>query len=148
MRQEAIMRARRTWTLALLALSLAMPYSAAGSTRRGHRQVRYSYASSRTVVVRHHNRNHALKRKAAWTGAGFAAGRAAGPAGSVAVGTAKHRHDLAAGGHRRNKALVKIGAPVAAGAAFGPAGTVAYEGYEHRRWIKHKLTGRHHRRSA
>src|SRR5262245_44869441 len=116
------MRVRHRLAFALLALFLAMPYSAAGRTRRGYSHGRYHHGASRTVGVRRHR---ALKRKAAWTGAGFAAGRAIGPAGSVAVGTAKHRHDLAAGGKRRNKALVKIGAPVAAGAAFGPPGTLA-----------------------
>jgi hypothetical protein len=63
----------------------------------------------------------------------------AGPVGSAAVGAAKYRKDLAAGGHRTTRAAVKIGAPIAAGAVAGPAGTVGYEAVEHRNWIKRHL---------
>ena len=71
-----------------------------------------------------HSRHHVL-HKAGWAGAGFTAGRVAGPAGSAAVGAAKYRHDLKAGGHRRKRAIVKIGAPIGAGIVAGPAGTPA-----------------------
>ena len=100
----------------------------------------------------HHRHGHAkghhssLKKKAAWAGAGVVVGRVAGPPGSLALGTFKHRRALKAGGHARNKALVKIGAPVAAGAAFGPAGSIAYTGVAHRRWIKRHMLPHHHRR--
>jgi hypothetical protein len=90
--------------------------------------------------VKHdHERRKKLLRKGGWAGAGFAAGRAAGPAGSAAVGVAKYRHDLKAGGKRRTKAVAKIGAPIAAGAVAGPAGTAGYEAVEHRGWIKRHI---------
>ena len=100
------------------------------------------FAKSHHGHAKHHHRS--FKKKAAWAGAGVVVGRVAGPPGSLAVGAVKHRHALKAGGHARNKALVKIGAPVAAGAAFGPAGSAAYAGYAHRRWIKHHLLPHHH----
>jgi hypothetical protein len=94
----------------------------------------------------HHARRKKLLRKGGWAGAGFAAGRVAGPAGSAAVGAAKYRHDLEAGGRRRTKAVAKIGGPIAAGAIAGPAGTAGYEAVEHRGWIKrHILHLRPHR---
>src|SRR5262245_8218325 len=58
-------------------------------------------------------------------GAGFAAGRAIGPAGSAAVGMTKYRKDLKAGGHRRTRAIAKVSGPIAAGAVAGPAGSAA-----------------------
>lgn len=78
-------------------------------------------------------------RQAAWAGAGFAAGHYGGPAGSLGFGSFRHRHELAAGGGTRNRAIVKVVAPVAASVAFGPAGTVGYQAFAHRRWIKHHL---------
>ena len=69
----------------------------------------------------------------------MAAGRAAGPAGSAAVGAAKYRKDLKAGGKRRTKAVAKIGAPIAAGAVAGPAGIAGVEAVEHRKWIKRQI---------
>src|SRR5215510_10096999 len=75
----------------------------------------------------HHKTLHA----AGWAGAGFAAGRVAGPAGSAAVGAAKYRRDLKSGGHRRTRAIAKIGGPIAAGAVAGPAGSAGYEAVEH-----------------
>jgi len=76
----------------------------------------------------------------------LAAGRAAGPAGSAAVGAAKYRKDLKAGGKRRNKAIAKIAAPIAAGAIAGPAGSAGVEAVEHRKWIKrHILRVKPHR---
>jgi hypothetical protein len=86
-----------------------------------------------------HARRKKLLRKGGWAGAGFAAGRVAGPAGSAAVGVAKYRHDLKAGGRRRTKAVAKIGAPIAAGVVAGPAGTAGYEAVEHRGWIKRHI---------
>jgi len=85
-----------------------------------------------------HSRPHVI-HKAGWAGAGLAAGRVAGPAGSAVVGAAKYRHDLKAGGHRRKRAIVKIGAPIGAGIVAGPAGTVGYEAYDHRHWIKRHI---------
>src|SRR5262249_58288672 len=82
---------------------------------------------------------HHIAHKAAWAGAGFAAGQVAGPAGSATVGAAKYRDHLKAGGRRRIRAIRKIGAPIAAGAIAGPAGTVAYEAVEHRSWIKRHI---------
>jgi len=98
---------------------------------------------------KHHVKHHdQLKQQAAWTGAGFAAGQALGPAGSATVGVVRHRRELKAGGSARNHAMVKIGAPIAAGAAFGPAGLIGYEGVEHRHWIaKHVLSGHHQPRA-
>src|SRR5205085_5114436 len=108
---------------------LLLPFSAVAKSRHTH----------------HHATHHSsLKRKAAWAGAGVAVGRVAGPGGSLAFGAVRHRRELKAGGHTRNKALVKVGAPVAAGAAFGPVGTAGYEGFAHRHWIKHHLWPHHH----
>ena len=69
----------------------------------------------------------------------MAAGRAAGPVGSAAVGAAKYRKDLKAGGKRRTKAVAKIGAPIAAGAVAGPVGSAGVEAVEHRKWIKRHI---------
>jgi hypothetical protein len=91
------------------------------------------------TVKHNHPRRRKLLRKGGWAGAGLAAGQVAGPAGSAAVGAAKYRHDLEAGGRRRTKAVAKIGAPIAAGAIAGPAGTVGYEAVEHRGWIKRHI---------
>jgi len=91
------------------------------------------------TVKRNHARRKKLIRKGGWAGAGFAAGQVAGPAGSAAVGAAKYRRDLKAGGHRRTKAIAKIGGPIAAGAIAGPAGTAGYEVVEHRGWIKRHI---------
>ena len=74
-------------------------------------------------TAKHSHARKKLLRKGGWAGAGFAAGRLAGPAGSAAVGAAKYRHDLEAGGRRRTKAVAKIGGPIAAGVVAGPAGT-------------------------
>src|SRR5215475_7165547 len=80
------------------------------------------------AIPRHANthRHHKL-HQAGWAGAGFAAGQAAGPAGSAAVGATKYRKDLKAGGYRRTRAVAKISGPIAAGAVAGPAGSVSYE---------------------
>jgi hypothetical protein len=86
-----------------------------------------------------HQEHHKIAKKGAWAGAGFAAGRAAGPVGSATVGVAKYRKDLKAGGHRRNRAVRKIGGPIAAGAIAGPPGVVGYEAVDHRHWIKRHL---------
>lgn len=91
------------------------------------------------VVKNRPSRTKKLAKEGGWAGAGLAAGRAAGPVGSAAVGAAKYRKDLKAGGKRRTKAVAKIGAPIAAGAVAGPAGTVGVEGVEHRKWIKHQV---------
>jgi hypothetical protein len=91
------------------------------------------------TVKPNHARRKKLLRKGGWAGAGFAAGEVAGPAGSAAVGAAKYRRDLKAGGGRRTKAVAKIGAPIAAGAIAGPAGTAGYEAVEHRGWIKRHI---------
>jgi hypothetical protein len=91
------------------------------------------------VVKHNHARRKKLLRKGGWAGAGFAAGEVAGPAGSAAVGAAKYRRDLKAGGRRRTKAVAKIGGPIAAGAIAGPAGTAGYEAVEHRGWIKRHI---------
>ena len=94
---------------------------------------------TRRVVNHNHQRRKKLTRQGGWAAAGFAAGQAAGPAGSAAVGAAKYRHDLKAGGSRRTKAVAKIGAPIAAGAIAGPAGTAGVEVVEHRKWIKRHI---------
>jgi hypothetical protein len=91
------------------------------------------------TVKPNHARQKKLLRKGGWAGAGFAAGEVAGPAGSAAVGAAKYRRDLKAGGSRRTKAVAKIGGPIAAGAIAGPAGTAGYEAVEHRGWIKRHI---------
>ncbi|HEY2381753.1 MAG TPA: hypothetical protein VGK48_11300 [Terriglobia bacterium] len=91
------------------------------------------------VVKHRHTRRKKLIKKGGWAGAGFAAGEAAGPAGSAAVGAAKYRKDLKAGGTRRTKAVAKIAAPIAAGAVAGPAGSAGVEVVEHRNWIKRHI---------
>jgi hypothetical protein len=97
-------------------------------------------AQARHQVVKHrHPQRKKLAREGGWAGAGFAAGRAAGPAGSAAVGVTKYRKDLKAGGSRRTRAVAKIGGPIAAGAVAGPAGSAAYEAVEHRNWIKRHI---------
>jgi len=93
----------------------------------------------RRLVKHRPSRTKKLARASGWAGAGLAAGRAAGPAGSAAVGVAKYRKDLKAGGERRTKAVAKIGAPIAAGAVAGPAGSAGVEAVEHRKWIKRKI---------
>ena len=85
------------------------------------------------------SRTKKLARAGGWAGAGLAAGRAAGPAGSAAVGVVKDRKDLKAGGKRRTTAMAKIGAPIAAGAVAGPAGSAGGEAVEHRKWIKRHI---------
>jgi|SRR5579883_1004315 len=90
-------------------------------------------------VTKRHQRRKKLIRKGGWAGAGFAAGEVAGPAGSAAVGAAKYRKDLKAGGRKRAGAVAKIGGPIAAGAVAGPAGTVGFEAVEHRNWIRRHL---------
>ncbi|PWU07889.1 MAG: hypothetical protein C5B51_08895 [Terriglobia bacterium] len=93
----------------------------------------------RRVAKHRPSRTKKLAKAGGWAGAGFAAARAAGPAGSAAVGAAKYRKDLKAGGRRRTKALAKIGAPIAAGAVAGPAGSAGVEAVEHRKWIKRHI---------
>src|SRR6516165_4274251 len=118
---------------------LALMATALLAVLSGHDDAFLTAASPVHPTVKHnHERQKKLLRKGGWAGAGFAASRAAGPAGSAAVGVAKYRHDLKAGGRRRTKAVAKIGAPIAAGAVAGPAGTAGYEAVEHRKWI-----GRH-----
>src|SRR5579883_1116384 len=91
-------------------------------------------------LVKHRpSRTKKLAKAGGWAGAGLAVGRVAGPAGSAAVGAAKYRKDLKAGGKRRTKAVAKIGAPIAAGAAAGPAGSAGVEAVEHRKWIKRHI---------
>ena len=93
-----------------------------------------------------HHPHHKIIHKAGWAGAGFTAGRVVGPVGSATVGAAQYRRDLEAGGHRRNRAAVKIGGPIAAGVVAGPAGSVGYAAVEHRHWIKrHVLHLKPHR---
>jgi hypothetical protein len=91
------------------------------------------------ALVRHH---HSLTNRAAWTGTGIAAGEAV-PGGGAVIGTIRHRHEFAAGGHARNKALIEVGAPAVAGVTLGPAGVVGYEGIAHRRWIESHIFGMH-----
>src|SRR5215470_1880371 len=104
-------------------LTTAAPYSRQSTTRQQH----------------HH---HRILHKGAWAGAGFAAGRTIGPAGSAAVGVTKYRKDLKAGGHRRTRAIAKIGGPTAAGVVAGPAGSAGYAAIEHRHWIKRHILHR------
>jgi hypothetical protein len=91
------------------------------------------------VVTHSHQRRKKIVHQGSWAAAGIAAGHAAGPAGSAAVGAAKYRHDLKAGGSRRTKAVAKIGAPIAAGAVAGPPGIAGVEVVEHRSWIKRHI---------
>ena len=93
----------------------------------------------RRLVKHRRSRTKKLAKAGGWAGAGLAASRAAGPAGSAAVGAAKYRKDLKAGGKRRVKAVAKIGAPIAAGAVAGPAGIAGVEAVEHRKWIKRQI---------
>ena len=112
--------------LLLAAVMGAAPIAATADTPQVHHR-----------VVRHpHARRNKLIKKGGWAGAGFAAGQAAGPVGSAAVGAAKYRKDLKAGGTRRAKASAKIAAPIAAGAVAGPPGVAGVEVVEHRNWIK------------
>ena len=101
-------------------------------------------ANAAPVITHQHGEktSHHKLHQAGWAGAGFAAGKAIGPAGSAAVGVTKYRKDLEAGGHQRTHAVAKIGAPIAAGAVAGPAGTVAYEAVDHRNWIKRHILHR------
>jgi len=92
-----------------------------------------------TRLHHHHHHRKKLLKQGGWAGAGFAAGQAAGPAGSAAVGAAKYRRDLKAGGKRRAKAVAKIGGPIAAGAIAGPVGSAGYAAVEHRHWIKRHI---------
>ena len=121
-----------------------IPISTASETSSGnHYVVKYN----RRVVKHSGQRRKKVLRQGGWAAAGIAAGHAAGPAGSAAVGAAKYRHDLEAGGHRRTRAIAKIGAPIAAGAVAGPAGTAGYEVVEHRNWIKRHIFHRNPHRS-
>ena len=104
----------------------------------------FSAAASRTYygfTKHHYHHQHRKKilKAGGWAGAGLAAGHAVGPAGSAAVGAAKYRRDLKAGGRRRAKAVAKIGGPIAAGAIAGPPGAVGYAAVEHRHWIKRHI---------
>jgi hypothetical protein len=108
---------------------VAVSISTASPMAQAHRRLG-KHRSSRTTK---------LAKAGGWAGAGLAAGRAAGPVGSAAVGAAKYRKDLKAGGKRRTKAVAKIGAPVAAGAVAGPAGSAGVEAVEHRKWIKRHI---------
>jgi hypothetical protein len=101
-------------------------------------------AQTRRHVVRHHKSHKKLVHQAGWAGAGFTAGQVAGPVGGAAVGAAKYRKDIKAGGKRRTKAAVKIGAPIAATAIAGPVGTVGYGAYESRHFIKKHVLPHHH----
>ena len=94
------------------------------------------YSSQSTTTQHHH---HKILRKGAWVGAGFAAGRVVGPAGSAAVGATKYRKDLKAGGQRRTRAVAKISGPIAAGVVAGPVGSAGYVAVEHRHWIKRHI---------
>jgi hypothetical protein len=96
-------------------------------------------STRRSTINHERHHHHKVVREGAWAGAGFAAGRAVGPAGSAAVGVTKYRKDLKAGGHRRTRAIAKISGPIAAGAVAGPAGSAAYAAVEHRNWIKRHI---------
>ena len=63
-------------------------------------------ASPQRHELKHHPKRKKVLHKAGWAGAGIAAGRLAGPAGSAAVGAAKYRRDLKAGGHKDRKSVV------------------------------------------
>lgn len=118
-------------------------------TRNHHVVTRSHTTGNGGVGIHNHQRRKKLARQGGWAAAGLAAGQAAGPAGSAAVGVAKYRHDLKAGGRRRTKAVAKIGAPIAAGVVAGPAGTAGVEVVEHRNWIKrHIFHKRNHPRRA
>ena len=125
------------FTLLCAVLILDTPIPASAQTPQGSHPVVKRRVVKRRVVRRNHDqRRKKIVRQGGWAAAGLAAGHAAGPAGSAAVGAAKYRHDLKAGGSRRTKAVAKIGAPIAAGAVAGPAGTAGVEVVEHRNWIK------------
>ncbi len=127
--------------LAVHLLGVSISISTASPRAGGH--------AHRRLVKHRPSRTKKLARAGGWAGAGFAAGRAAGPAGSAAVGVAKYRKDLKAGGKRRTKAIAKIGAPIAAGAVAGPAGSAGVEAVEHRKWIKrHVLHVKPHKTSG
>jgi hypothetical protein len=97
-------------------------------------------AQAQPLLAKHRrSRTKKLAKAGGWAGASLTAGRAAGPVGSAAVGAAKYRKDLKAGGKRRTKAAAKIGAPIAAGAVAGPAGSAGVEAAEHRKWIKRQI---------
>jgi len=96
-------------------------------------------ASIHHRIAKHHYHRKKILREGGWAGAGIAAGHAVGPVGSGAVGVAKYRHDLKAGGRKRAKAAAKIGGPIAAGVIAGPAGSVGYAAVEHRHWIKRHI---------
>src|SRR5262245_36483152 len=98
-------RIRRLATLLSLMFAIAVPVSA--MTTATHHQHPVS-------------KRHKVIHAAGWAGAGYAAGQAAGPIGSAAVGAAKYRKDLK-NDHTRGRAIAKIGAPIAAGAIAGPA---------------------------
>jgi hypothetical protein len=118
----------------LAAHMLGVSFSTPAQTPQTHHP-----AAGHRVVKERHPRRKKLLKQGGWAGAGLAAGHAAGPAGSAAVGAAKYRKDLKAGGKRRTKAVAKIGAPIAAGAVAGPAGTAGVEAVEHRNWIKRHI---------
>src|SRR5215831_14406411 len=98
-------------------------------------------AASHHADVEKTKQRHSKKllHEGGWAGAGLAAGSVAGPGGSAAVGVARYRKDLKAGGRRRNKAAFKIGAPIAIGAVAGLPGLAGYTAVEHRSWIKRHL---------
>jgi len=131
------LRAMATAGCLLAAFVLSAPLCVDAAPKRHH------------AVTRHHHHHHRKKllKEGGWAGAGFAAGRAVGPAGSAAVGATKYRRDLKAGGKRRAKAVAKIGGPIAAGAIAGPAGSLGYAAVEHRHWIaRHIFHRKPHRR--
>src|SRR5262245_25220551 len=125
----------RSWTACVLLVIMVLVF-----TELTTAATPYSRQSTRNQQHRHR-----ILRKGAWVGAGFAAGRVVGPAGSAAVGTTKYRKDLKAGGRRRTRAIAKIGGPIAAGVVAGPAGSAGYAAVEHRHWIKrHIFRGKRH----
>jgi hypothetical protein len=109
---------------------LSAPLSAPAASKQSHVATKHRH---------HHHRRKKILKEGGWAGAGLAAGHAVGPAGSAAVGAAKYRRDLKAGGKRRAKAVAKIGGPIAAGAIAGPVGSVGYAAVEHRNWIKRHI---------
>src|SRR5262245_22167388 len=105
----------RSWTACVLLVIMFLVF-----TELTTAATPYSHQSTRNQQHRHR-----ILREGGWAGAGFAAGRAIGPAGSAAVGMTKYRKDLKAGGHRRTRAIAKVSGPIAAGAVAGPAGSAA-----------------------
>jgi hypothetical protein len=93
------------------------------------------------VVKDHKGKTTKLARKGGWAGAG-AAVNAAAPGAGAAVGMAKYRKDIKAGGRRRYRALSNVGGPAALGVAAGPGGAAGYEVVAHHRWIKHHILRR------